>query len=262
MALVKNQIWSPDEVAQWGGFSEFMKSADGTPSSDLSASVFAEQDSTFQVSSTYTNAVLEDPDVKGRVEAAIESGLKKRLAAILSQSRSQASEFSESNVGELEEKIHQLETDLIKGLQERIDALEKQKEEKEVLWNSILGEWKAEREQLLHAHEQAWCSAMVYLLERFQAENTQEIQSKIQSWLRSSVHEFTQQDQITIFLNSEDFEKMNSSSAELPKGTSWSFAKDTDLSKGSIRIQAGNAGAIFSPERNIDLLKTLLQKSL
>jgi len=262
LALVKNQIWSPDEVAQWGGFTEFMKSADGAHSSDLSSSVFADPDSTFQVSPTYANAVLEDPEVKKRVEEAIESGLKKRLAAILSQSSSEYHGLSDSSIEELEEKIHQLETVLTKGLQEKIDSLEKQRKEKEALWSAILGEWKAERDQLLHAHEQAWCSAMVYLLERFQAENTQEIKSKIQSWMKSSLQEFEDKDQVTVYLNPEDFSKIDSSNPEMPESKDWKFAKDAELSKGSVRVQAGNAGAIFSPEKNIDLLKTILQKSL
>lgn len=262
MALVKNQIWSPDEVAKSGGFTEFMKSADGVHSSALSSSVFADPDSTFQVSPTYANAVLEDPDVKRQVEAAIESGLKKRLAAILSHSPSEGHGLSESSIGELEEKIHQLETVLTNGLQEKIESLEKQKREKEALWSAILEKWKAERDQLLHAHEQAWCSAMVYLLERFQAENTQEIKSKIQTWMKSSLQDFSDQDQITVFLNPEDFSKMDSDKPETPGERHWNFAKDSELSKGSIRVQAGNAGAIFSPEKNLDLLKTILQKCL
>jgi hypothetical protein len=250
LALVKSQIWSPDQVDSCGGFQPFGHS-------ELPGSSY-ESESGFQVSPEYLRDLMVDPHVKKHVESIVEERTKRALLKILhkydwvGQSAVGPEELETYSLPELESQLQRLEAGLADRWKKELDDTEQRKSASEKAWEKILEEWTCRRDSLLRAHEKEWCRTLGYIIQKVHLKNSQKTLLDIESWMNQNMSEFLDRERVIIYLSRQDYELLKTEAGEGALTRKWSLMEDPQLEIGQIRFEAGNAGVIFDEKKNLE----------
>lgn len=250
MALVKIQIWSPDQLDSFGGFQPFgtIETNDKRTGSDVG----------FQVSPEFLNDLMVDPHVKRHVESMIEERTRKAVLKVLAKydwmqdKPLQQTDIEALSLAELQEELQRLEEGLASRWKEQLSEIEKKKSASEKAWEILLKEWDSQRETLLRSHEREWCETLGYVIQKTQMVNSKKTLEDLEKWMKQNVSELLEKDRITIYLSSEDYAVLNQkeSSEHAPK--KWILMEDPSLGRGQMRFEVGNAGIIFDEKKNLE----------
>ena len=250
MALVKSQIWSPDQIDTCGGFQLF-------GNSDLPGRS-PDSESGFQVSPEYLRDLMVDPHVKKHVESIVEERTKRALLKILhkydwvGQMAMGSEELETCSLPELESQLQRLEAGLAERWKKELDDTEMRKSASEKAWEKILDEWTCRRDSLLRAHEKEWCKTLGYIIQKVHLKNSQKTLSDIEKWLNQNMSEFLDKERVIIYLSHQDYELLKTEAGESSLTRKWSLMEDPQLEIGQIRFEAGNAGVIFDEKKNLE----------
>lgn len=256
MALVKNQIWSPEELNSLGGFRPFVPGEEcaSVPSISGSSESSHPRGSEFP---DYAELLIRDPEVKAKLDSWVESEVNKRLFTLLSKYKDEglAGEHlsGESRVS-VTDQIDLLEEELTAKWNRRKEELVQQ----EKVWIELMSEWAQQKESLLRNHETRWCQTMGHLLRQFQVANSNGILTALEEWMATSIPDFLEKSEVVVHLSKADFEKIKGSQNEL-RGSHWVMQADPDLKSGQIRLEAGNAGVIFDTLKSFEKLNRFLE---
>lgn len=250
MALVKNQIWSPDQINESGGFQLFGSTED--------TGISQKSDSGFQVPQEYLRDLMADPHVQRYVEAVIEGRTKKALLQILckydwtNDDRIKSGDLEKLSLEELQSHLQRLENQLAARWKNSLEQLEQKQQANEKLWEKTLEDWKRQKETLLRNHEREWCETLSYLVQKIQIRSSSRTFEDVEKWMRQNVTEFMEQERVTVFLSPQDYEVLKREAHPVSKDGKWVLMEDSGLKAGQIRFEAGNAGVIFDEKKNIE----------
>lgn len=260
MVWVKSQIWSPDQLKEIGGFQLFQQDTTLSTGGVASFSVVKE---TKEVQHRgefpdYAELLLQDPQVRGRLEEWVEEKLSTEFRKFLGELQQVeglndlTDELdSDQNPRELLEKAKK---NLITKFQNHHQQLKQQLS----VWTQMNQDLKNDRDKLLRSHERAWCEAMTHLLRQFQIANSTGIIAAIEEWMTLAVPEFLEKSSVTVHLSKKDFEAVKGSQQEI-QGKHWGLQADSDLLPGQIRIESENAGVIFDSIQGFEKLNRFLE---
>lgn len=255
MALVKNQIWSPEELNSLGGFKPFAPGEEcgSMPSVAGISESASPRRSEFP---DYAELLIRDPEVKAKLDTWVEEEVNNRLVMLLSK-------YQNEGLGEISlEEAHLPIQEKIAILEEELTAKWKRRQEKlveqEKVWAELMVEWTQQREKLLRNHETRWCQTMAHLLRQFQVANSTGILTALEEWMAVSIPDFLEKTAVVVHLSKIDFEKIKGSQQEL-RGSRWMMQADPELKEGQIRLEAGNAGVIFDSLKSFEKLNRFLE---
>lgn len=250
MALVKIQIWSPDQIDSFGGFQAF--GTTDRPGTSMAS------DSGFQVSPDFLRDLMIDPHVKHHVESIVEEKTKKALVRILSrydwsdEKPLDLKALETFSVSDLQSEIQRLEDGLATRWKNQLSEIEQQKSACAETWEKILNEWSQCKEALLRNHERDWCETLGYVIQKVQLRNSESAIEDLESWMKRNVSEFLENQNITIYLSNRDYERLKKPVNQEEAQKKWELIEDSQLEAGQIRIEAGNAGVIFDEKKNLE----------
>lgn len=251
MALVKTQIWSPDEVDSCGGFQPF--------GSTEEPGRIVQSDSGFQVSPDYIRDLMVDPQVKIHLDSIVEERTKTHLLKLLRSlndsptEKKGESDLKDLSVVELEAELKRLEVDLIHRWNSHVEQIQEKRKVLETAWEKVLGEWTEERKLLLRGHEKSWCETLGYVVKKACLNNTQYKLENLEKWLSENVSEFVENEKITIFVDNASFDSLkNEVEGQSPSNQKWTVMQDSQLEPGQVRFEAENAGVVFDNKKNLD----------
>jgi len=262
LALVKNQIWSPDLINRSGGFQPFHSSglSEVTPQREEESSVKTES-SVFQILPESVEKLLNEPSVHARMEQLIQERVSNALGKILKSfnwAEEKVGSLNLENLGaqECALKIEEIERSLEKEWKKKFEDLEEQRQKMECVLEAAITDWKSKRDSLLIVHEKEWRQTLIYLLERFQRKAPSFSEEALDSWLKMVVEDFSSENPVSIYLASEDFQRVQNGNR--PTKAQWTFFEDKNLKAGQVRVEANNAGIIFDPDKNLQKLCDLV----
>ena len=250
MALVKNQIWSPDQVDSCGVFQLF--------GSTEKPSRSPQAESSFQVSPEYLRDLMVDPHVRSHVESIVEERTKRTLLKILSkyewveQTNLASSDLENLSLSEIETRLEILESGLAERWKRELAETEMRKEASARAWEKILEEWTLRRESLLRTHEKEWCKTLSYIVQKVHLKTSEKTVQDIEDWMTQNMSEFLEKERVIIYVCPQDYQLLKAQAGDGAANRKWTLMEDRQLEIGQIRFEAGNAGVIFDERKNLE----------
>lgn len=281
---MKSQIWSPDQIREQGEFVRFraadvrtlpqFSEAVAQKASAWSGEVSQSTGEHFRMAGEYWDGLMNDPMFRERFDALVEKEVRSRLLKRLEHHETEVlPEISKEAMKQgyqegknlaheqLEEEINKIEQNLTYTWQEKVGELEKSKTEASALLDSLVAEWKNQRESLLHSHEREWCQAMLHLMKRFQMEKSESYGKALEIWMAEAIPEFVTKSPVTVCVPDYEWEKYADCLGKKESEGKWHLVRDSKLMPGQIRFEAGAGGAIFDSGNNyqklVDWLETI-----
>lgn len=269
MAWVKNQIWSPDQLKAQGEFVAFSQQAESVNAEPLRLDRpgDAHREETFNVAPGYWDALMQDSLFRSKFELLVEEEVRTRLLKRLEKDQTHvlpeiAEEAMKQGYREgqhlakeqVEENINQIEKRLTRTWEEKLKELEETKVTAAQTFETLLQEWKSQREELMRSHETEWCQAMGHLLKRFQIEKAGSYEKALREWMREAIPDFISQTPVTIHVSETDVAKVKNSLDSTGAHPVWNVVVDAELKEGQVRFEAGRGGAVFDSKNNFEKL--------
>ena len=200
----------------------------------------------FHLEKEFVSLFLKEPLIQKLIDEQVRERLEDRFQAL----RQQVTE---------EARLEGIAQGKEEALAEARIFQEKWREENALKLNSVLQGVLKEKETFLKAHEKEWSAALVHLLRRFKIPLAKRLGDGIESWLRDSLEQFSEQKNIQIYLSDSDYESLHAS-LEPKSPDRWQWMCDPNLSKNQVRYEVAGGGVFFDGSKEFQKLEAWLNE--
>lgn len=206
--------------------------------------------SDFRLSEDFWKVFTSDPAMRQELDRMIEGRVHKEL-----QEKTER-EHAEAKVRMLEEVSRKgFEAGYQHGLDASRETIHQALRTLEDVAKTVL----SRQSEILASHETLWCATLKHLLKRFRVPEGTIMASEIESWVSESLDVASSESRLKVFLSTKEYERVNGTSGEV-SNTHFVFEKDESLQQGEIRCESEMGGIIFSPEKGLRELESIIDR--